>query len=371
MELLNTTGMTAGYTMGMLADGREMLVVVVKGTFAIPRYGSEPVLLDKQLPLIEADVYYGDPGISAVQYESDYAPRKPRCDVLLNGSAHAPGGRPATVVPVSLNVGPMKKSFNVTGTRIWLSDLGTIKSSPPRQFVEMPISYGNAFGGTDASSQDPAQHRAYMDNPVGVGFHSNLQIKSVEGKPLPNTEEPGVTVTKPGGAYRPMAFGCVGRNFQQRINLAGTYDQQWQDQVFPFLPADFNEGYFQSAPQDQQLPFLRGGERVDLVNLTTQGRTTFNLPTIEVPVVFFRKKGDRVEIQAVADTLILEPDNDRFMITWRASLLLKKNMFEIPQVLAGSQTRAWWRARELGKTYYRSLGELCRTKLQESSEEAE
>ena len=35
MELLNATGMQAGYTMGMQPDGRELLVVAVKGTFTI------------------------------------------------------------------------------------------------------------------------------------------------------------------------------------------------------------------------------------------------------------------------------------------------------------------------------------------------
>ncbi len=70
----------------------------------------------------------------------------------------------------------------------------------------------------------------------------------------------------------------------------------------------------------------------------------------------------RQEVQAVADTLVLEPDDGRFMITWRASLPLKKNMFEVPQVLAGKMSRAWWRARELGKTYYKSLDELSRHK---------
>ena len=37
MELINATGMQAGYTMGMQPDGRELLVVVVKGTFTIPK----------------------------------------------------------------------------------------------------------------------------------------------------------------------------------------------------------------------------------------------------------------------------------------------------------------------------------------------
>ena len=33
-------------------------------------------------------------------------------------------------------------------------------------------------------------------------------------------------------------------------------------------------------------------------------------------------------------------------LTWRISRPLKRNMFEIAQVLVGSMSRAWWRARE-------------------------
>ena len=36
MELINATRMVAGYTMGMEPSGRELLVVVIKGTFALP-----------------------------------------------------------------------------------------------------------------------------------------------------------------------------------------------------------------------------------------------------------------------------------------------------------------------------------------------
>lgn len=36
MELLNASGMQAGFTMGMRPDGRELLVVAIKGTFRIP-----------------------------------------------------------------------------------------------------------------------------------------------------------------------------------------------------------------------------------------------------------------------------------------------------------------------------------------------
>ncbi|MCK7582587.1 MAG: hypothetical protein MZV65_48105 [Chromatiales bacterium] len=37
MELINATRMVAGYTMGMEPSGRELLVVVIKGTFRLPK----------------------------------------------------------------------------------------------------------------------------------------------------------------------------------------------------------------------------------------------------------------------------------------------------------------------------------------------
>ena len=87
--------MIAGYTMGMEPSGRELLVVAIKGTYSIPQDGNEPKLMEELVPLVDADVYTGDPGFSAPLYEVDYAPHKLRCDVLLNGSAYAPNGRPA------------------------------------------------------------------------------------------------------------------------------------------------------------------------------------------------------------------------------------------------------------------------------------
>src|SRR5262249_10572610 len=156
---LNATGMQAGYTMGMQPDGRELLVVVVKGTFTIPDDPTqEPRLAEKQVPLVEADVFTGEPGLSAPLYEIDFAPRKPRCDVLLNGSAYAPGGKPTSRVTVSLQVGSLRKSFDVVGHRSWKTGILMIGSTEPEPFSVMPISYNNAFGGVDRSQENPAKH---------------------------------------------------------------------------------------------------------------------------------------------------------------------------------------------------------------------
>ena len=59
MELLNATGMPAAYTMGMEPSGRELLVVVVKSTFRIPKNGEAAELADEQQPLVMADTFTG------------------------------------------------------------------------------------------------------------------------------------------------------------------------------------------------------------------------------------------------------------------------------------------------------------------------
>lgn len=358
MHLLNATKMQAGYTLGMQPDGRELLVVVVKGTFLIPRPGQPAELAPDQEKLVEADVFTGEPGFSAPLYESDYAPRKPRCDVLLNGSAYAPNGYPTERVRVGIRVGSMTKVFDVVGNRVWQEVMATVTSSRPEPFTVMPISYDNAFGGMDNSHPDPARHRTFLANHAGKGFFHNLDTHVYSGKPLPNTEDPHEPITTPNGKYRPQAFGPVGRAWDPRPRFAGTYDQNWIDNVFPFLPADFDERYYQAAPADQQIDYLRGGEQVTLYNLMPQERVDFRLPTVSFPVRFYLKNGEESEESAVTDTLIIEPDQKRFMMVWRVVRPLKRNMFEVAQVLAGEMPTGWYRARAVGKTYYPSLQAL-------------
>ncbi len=138
--------------------------------------------------------------------------------------------------------------------------------------------------------------------------------------------------------------------------------------MFPFLPADFDDRYYQAAPEDQWLDEPAGGEEVVLVNLTPEGRTDFRLPANDVPVVFFRKDGSREERRAVLDTVLIEPDLRRVLIAWRASIALRRNVFEVPEAVVGRKSRAWWRARELGKTYHPSLGALVRARRREEAE---
>ncbi|RMI00752.1 MAG: DUF2169 domain-containing protein [Calditrichaeota bacterium] len=349
MNLVTFGNIEAGVTLATDKHGYEHVLVVAKVTFTIKDDGT-CAPSDEQQPLVYADEFYSEPGFSAVKYETDFALFKPKTDVLLNGSAYAPGSKPATRVTVSLQVGKMVKSFNVVGNRYWKRGLMSVSPTPPEPFTVMPITYENAFGGVDDTHKDPAKHRTYLLNHVGKGYYTNTDLALMDGKPLPNTEEINNPITKPDGKYKPMAFGVVGRAWQPRASYAGTYDQQWLDEHYPFLPPDFDNRYFQAAPEDQWCEHLRGGEAVRLVNLTPEGKMAFRLPVFEVPVKLIYRSHNE-ELRNILDTVIIEPDKRRCILTWRGSTRLKEKPNFLYEIWVGAPSKARLRALETGKRY--------------------
>jgi len=356
----NTTFMEAGTCVATDKEGRDFCVIVVKGTFSVSADGMVE-LAEKQVPLVYADVHYGDPAETSIKYECDFAPYKPRCDVLLNGSAHAPNGSSVERVTVGLRVGPVNKSFDVVGNRVCDKRLLSIVRTRPEPFTKMPITYDRAFGGVDISEKDPEKCKTYVQNPVGIGYYPLTKRKALVGKPLPNTEEIGRPVKTTSGKYRPMSFGPMGRNFPSRIKFAGTYDDNWKDERFPFLPQDFDEQYFLSAPADQQIPFLRGGEEVRATNMTPEGKLAFTIPPVDVPIVCkFRDREERPTPNL--DTMIVEPDERRVILAWRARVPLGRKIHSLLEVLVGPQPRLRPRS---SKPHFESIQEFIEWKKQQ------
>jgi hypothetical protein len=362
MLFTNETKMEAGWTLGFEKDGRELIVVAVKGTFSIPQDPKEEAALaEEQIELTEADEFTGEPGASATLYETDYSPRKPACDVLVNGSAYAPRGRPAERVTVGLHVGPIHKRFDVVGNRSWQRFLLWRIRSAPEKFTRMSISYDSAYGGTDVSEKNPDKVSTYRDNPVGAGYYPRTTRQALIGKPLPNTEEDGRVARRRRGRYRPMSFGAISRNFRSRIPFAGTYDDAWLANRVPLLPEDFDYRYFQAAPGDQQMPYPQGGEKVTLENLTSDGQRSFRIPTMDIQVLFVPYQGDATQKSAVIDTIVIEPDENRFTLTWRSSMPLKRDCFELSDLIVGTTLKEYLReTRTAEKTHYASIDELVK-----------
>jgi hypothetical protein len=356
MNFTNVTRCEAAWTTGYEPDGREMLIVIVKATYRLPRNGEQAELATEQVPLVEADTFTGEPGMSAPLFETDYAHRKPFCDVTVVGSAYAPPGKIAARVPVGIHVAGMEKHFAVVGNRAWIKGLSGISTSDPELFATMPITYDVAFGGTDRTREAKGQVYTYTDNPVGRGYWH--EVDEIHGEPLPNTEHLNQPVTDYASRYKPMSFSPVGRSWSPRFRYAGTYDQDWLDNDSPFWPKDFDFRYFQSAPADQWIPYPQGGEPVVLRNLTPDGQRSFPLPLRRMPVTFVPYRGYDKTRDAILDTIVFEPDRERFTLTWRTSLALGKSVFDVKETIAGELSAGWHRARRSGKEYYPSLSAL-------------
>lgn len=351
MNLENTTAFPAEITLNTDKNGADSYLVVVKGTFTIPRRGEASVPAPEQVPFVYGDQHYGDPEVTSIRYESEFAPTKQLADVVFVGSAHAPKGRPARSVHVELRVGEMVKRLDVVGDRVWRSVLGVLAlPSRPRPFKQMPIVYERAFGGSDTCDKSPKKHRFDQRNLVGVGLQRGGSPRKAKGRPLPNLMAPGQSLRRPGQRIGPASLGFLGRNWEPRLGHTGTYDARWKEERFPLLPEDFDERYFQGAPEDQRCKPLRGGEVVRLVNLSKEGDLSFELPDLSLPMEFRFADGTET-MRPAADTLILEPDEGRFQVLWRARQPVRAKLLALVKVVIGTQSAGKRRAEQTRKRY--------------------
>lgn len=357
MQIWNQTGFVHQFTMGMDKAAHEYLVLVVKGTFDFPDTPGGPVRRSaEQVPLVMADIPTGAPGYSATLWETDFAFRKARCDVIANGCAYAPGGRPADRVRVGIKVGAWSKAFDVFGHREWRSRGPLFGATAPLPFLRQPFSYDTAFGGTDRLDPEDKLPASYPANPVGTGWARPRNQRFIAGLALPNSQATTESVATPFGDYTPMSFGPMGRGWPGRIEFGGTYNDNWTANIFPFLPPDFDERYFQMAPPDQQIDPPRGGEEVMLVNLTQRGREHFLLPDTALPLTLFKGRDTVFDGARLPDTLLFDPEKSRFSLVWRVSSRIQRTILDFTEAWVGPPTAAMLRARATGRTYIRAAG---------------
>jgi hypothetical protein len=295
-------------------NGAEVWLVAVKCTFDIGPDGSTEVS-KAQPPVLRLPEHFGEPGKSSIKYENDLVLTKKTTDIIIVGHAYAPGGGPVTEMEAGFRVGPVQKSLRVTGDRQW----GAAGRSGPAPFVKMPLTYERAFGGVDSRSADPERDWEWR-NPVGTGFV--VSRDNATGVALPNIEYSNEAARSWKDRPRPAGFGAIAGHWQPRVGFAGTYDDNWMKTRQPLLPDDFDDRYFQCAPQDQQAPtFLRGGEPVALHQLTPHGELRFELPKVFLGFDTRFYDGSReLHKERRLHTVILEPDFPRVSLVWHTPL---------------------------------------------------
>jgi len=147
-------------------------------------------------------------------------------------------------------------------------------------------------------------------------------LPAVEARriPAPQIESPADPVREFGRHYAPQGFGVITKTWQPRLELAGTYDKEWLENIWPNLPDDFDFSYWNSAHSELQIPYLKGDESIALTNMTPEGKLSFTLPG-HTPYVLVRfETGDIGPAPAHLDTLIIDPDKRLVTLAWRTTV---------------------------------------------------
>jgi hypothetical protein len=321
------------HLVSMDADGADVLLVAIKATFSIqPRVQIAPA----QVPVILADEYFGDPVASSLRYASEAMLPKPGSDVLFVGSAWAPGQKPVPALIARLVFGSTEKSIQVMGERVWSGGA----PSAPVPFVNLPVTWENAFGGQHHFAPDKppaADSCVYVPaNPVGKGFAGKRKPRELEGLPLPNIEDPRQLLRALGDVPTPVGLGAIAPAWESRRCFAGTYDEQWVAERAPALPVDFDPRYFQTGSPGLRFPAQKiiGGETVRLVNLSVEADLRFTVPScpLDLKVTL---KGQSHRLLPQIETLIIEPDANRFMLVWKAIFPCERKATFIEQISLG------------------------------------
>lgn len=338
MEIINNTPLEAIALPVEAFRGCPVLLVVVKGTFDIFP-DCRPLVAQEQIPIAFGDEFYDATGQGSVKFESDTAPFKSCADIVLVGKAHAPGGRPVQALDVMLRVGTTSSIIRVFGDRFWRAGGGLSGERPsvPMPFVTMDLVYERAFGGIDMAGGGYC-----AENPAGKGFLTGRSKASVEGVPLPNLEDPNHLIQSPKDHPRPVGFGFYHRAWMPRLGYVMAFERQQTGEVPPATADDLVFEHYNGAHPDLQFDgYLKGGEEVDLVNLSPEGRVRFELPGTKVTCKVSKKsvsdeetreamgeekrsvekeKATEVEEETVRlnlDTLCLIPEDKKLFMLWR------------------------------------------------------
>jgi hypothetical protein len=326
LQLKNATPFAGAIALLPDAQGVDTVFAVVKGTFALD---SRLAPAEAQVPIVPADQHYGDPATSSVRAPCDICLDKPGTDVVLLGSAYAPGGRAAWSMDVTLTAGPLSKTVRVWGDRVWDAGPAGAVVAHVAPFERMPLVWERAYGGVDETEKGPV---AYGPNPAGRGFRGPRSAAPLHGRPLPNLEDPAALIVSPSASPTPACFAPVAPHWEPRRSYAGTYDATWQASRAPYLPSDFDSRFFQIAPRGLSAgTYFRGGEWVQAIGVTPNGLLQFQLPTIDVGVRFRLSGGDQ-QRRADLDTVIIEPDLGRVIIVWRAALPCDKKALKVREI---------------------------------------
>ncbi|WP_438016978.1 DUF2169 domain-containing protein [Sorangium sp. So ce315] len=269
--------------------GQLHITVIVKASFAFAA-DAEMSRVEPQT-IVPGEVHHGNHPGRSVRLTSDLAPHLERADVLFTGHAHAPPpGAPVHSLPVRLAISD--EGGVLLDKQLLVQDRAG--------FQRMPLVYERALRGEDD-----------QENFLGV---------PTTGDP----SDPEANILDPLQPGRAAGFGPIARAWPARRRLLGATPRKALDAAIAEIPDAFDWSYYQAAPPDQRVRYLRGGEWIELHGLhPTLPRLRMRLPEargrarIHGLSAFGVSEGQPLDLNA--DTLRIDGDEQRCTVVFRGS----------------------------------------------------
>lgn len=320
------------------------------------------------MSLILADEFYDNLISASILNESDLSPYKPKCDIVVQGHAYSKSAAAQFCASFSfcrldddgLQV-VIHKSASIWSPRDWvlmddkayinLSDFHHYyKIHPTKPTNKVALRYENSLGGTQTiyHNDEIVFSEACYKNPIGTGWLCQDYFDKLKeyGQPIPRRiAMPQILpdnialfeplITKQSGALNAQQmshlsylnaghnFGFTHRSWSPRLAKAGTYDNDWLNNVHPFYPQDIDFNYYNGAPEDQQIDFpdLQIPHYLLINNLSPNA----GLEAIVMPrhraFILVQMLGFRVPIPMQVDTIVFNNERMTLKLVWRTAIL--------------------------------------------------
>src|SRR5262245_34295162 len=185
--MINATSYAAQAVPLVDAEGRPVIVAIVKATFDVDAEGRVK-LADAQRPIRMADEPHdAENEWSSLRYASDLCPRKVGTDVIVVGEAVS--DKPLEVMDVAVRIRDATVPLRVHGPRLYYQAMTGVAVGPAAKFERVPLVYELAYGGATADYAIVERR-----NPSGRGVAN--KPTDLVGKPAPQIEHPAHPVTK-------------------------------------------------------------------------------------------------------------------------------------------------------------------------------
>ena len=265
---------------------------------------------------------------------------KKQAEFLAAGHCFAPAGEPVEKHFVRIQCADRDKTLMVYGNRVWHEWGLTATVSAPIPFTKMPLTWAEAFGGTDfapnpdgrgmdtvePTAHDTAESAYSLAFPL---FPQNTAAASSDAAikercyPLPNVEYPNQLVLTKSDRPTPASYYPVSWYNTIRLKKFGTYDGGQKREAYAYAD-DIDWAFFNSASSDQQYPnFFTGDEAFQIENMhPEESLIRGNLPGWR-PRCFAQLQRDEVqysEIELHLDTVWFLPEFMQGVVIWHGMI---------------------------------------------------